>query len=123
MNLLDQLMSGLGAKPSNMHGALNALFSGVPGGQNPGGVQGANDLPSLVRRFEMAGMGNIVHSWIAIGPNDGVTPAQVLEALGKTQVDILAAQTGLDETQILGLLAAELPDVVDRLTPAGYLPG
>jgi uncharacterized protein YidB (DUF937 family) len=118
MNVLDQLRSGLGPKPSMLHGALNALFAGVPGGLTEGGV---GDLPSLVHRFEAVGLGNLVHSWIALGPNDPITPEQVELVLGAHQVAALAAQTGLTRNQLLDLLVLELPILIDKLTPDGRL--
>ena len=51
-----------------------------------------------------------------------MTPALLVEAIGREVLDTLAKQTGLSKDDLLGRLARALPDAVDSYTPEGRLP-
>ena len=79
-------------------------------------------IGGLVQRFEQAGLGGVVGSWVGSGPNGAVSPDQVHGALGSEMVQQLAQRTGLPVEQLLPLIAQHLPGLVDRATPAGEVP-
>ena len=57
------------------------------------------------------------------GPNQPISPGDLGRALGADQIDALSSQTGLSRDELLDGLSQQLPEVVDRLTPHGRLPG
>jgi uncharacterized protein YidB (DUF937 family) len=104
--LLDWLQGGLG-------GALGAGTAGtvVSGGLN-----------ELLRRLEQNGLGDAGRSWVGTGPNQPVTPGSLEKAAGADTLDALAREIGVPRDQLLQRLTAELPQDVDKLTPAGRIP-
>jgi uncharacterized protein YidB (DUF937 family) len=87
---------------------------------DPGSI--LDGLGGLIEQFQKKGLGETIDSWINTGPNKGVAPRDVSEALGRDVVDELARRTGLSTDQVLNELSRMLPNVVDRLTPQGRLP-
>lgn len=83
---------------------------------------GSGGLAQLTTRFQQAGLGHVVSSWVGTGENLPVSPDQIVGAVGTGQLGVLARQVGLDPRAVAGPLATILPAVVDRLTPGGALP-
>ena len=90
----------------------------LPGGD--GGLVGG--LGDLLSKFQKAGHGQTVDSWIGTGPNQPIQPGQIGGALGQTTISDLARQAGISEQDLLNGLAQALPGVIDKLTPNGRLP-
>lgn len=97
-------------------GALGGLLGGGAGANGTGGLDG------LVKALQEAGLGDQVASWIGTGANQPVTPDQLGQALGPDKVQELASSTGIDVGQLLPMLAAFLPQIIDALTPNGHVP-
>jgi uncharacterized protein YidB (DUF937 family) len=110
--LLGKLFSGSSAAP-----APAPQPTAAPAG---GGLLGG--LTDLVQKFQTAGHGDAVNSWIGAGPNAPIQPAQVGSALGQQTISDLARQSGLSEEQLLAQLAQALPGIIDKLSPNGRLP-
>ncbi len=91
----------------------------LPGGSDGGLAGGLGDLFS---KFQKAGHGQTVDSWIGTGPNQPIQPGQLGGALGQTTISDLARQAGISEQDLLNGLAQALPGVIDKLTPGGRLP-
>jgi uncharacterized protein YidB (DUF937 family) len=81
-----------------------------------GGLQGMMD------KFNQAGLGNVLNSWIGTGSNLPISGDQLASALGPDTLDKLAGQVGLDGSQLSDQLAQMLPGLVDKLTPHGTAP-
>jgi uncharacterized protein YidB (DUF937 family) len=81
-----------------------------------GGLQGMMD------KFNQAGLGNVLNSWIGTGSNLSISGDQLASALGPDTLDKLAGQVGLDGSQLSDQLAQMLPGLVDKLTPHGTAP-
>jgi uncharacterized protein YidB (DUF937 family) len=79
-------------------------------------------LGGLAQRFEQAGLGNVMASWVGNGPNASVTPDQLQSVLGPDLIAHLTQRTGLPVDQLLPLVAQHLPGVVDSATPTGQVP-
>jgi uncharacterized protein YidB (DUF937 family) len=123
MGLLDQLVSQcLGA--SGAGSPLNNVLANLVGGTGQGGaVEGAaagGGLSALLARFENAGLGHLVQSWVGSGDNQPVTPEQLHSALGEEHVQTMAAQSGLTPHELLQQLSQCLPQLIDRMTPNGH---
>ncbi|WP_366513149.1 YidB family protein [Methylobacter sp.] len=81
-----------------------------------GGIDG------LVKKLQQSGMGDIAESWIGTGENRSINPDQLANALGKDQVDAVARQADIPESQGASVLSQILPAVIDKLTPDGKPP-
>jgi uncharacterized protein YidB (DUF937 family) len=109
--LLGKFMSGGSSQPAGGSGPATAETGGLFGGLN-----------DLVRKFQAAGHGDVVNSWVGSGPNQPIQPGQVGAALGQKTIGDLARQAGIGEQDLLNQLAQTLPGLVDRLSPNGRLP-
>jgi uncharacterized protein YidB (DUF937 family) len=81
----------------------------------------AGGLGSLIDSFRKSGLGQKADSWVGTGANEPVTAPEVEASVGGDMIDSLAKQTGLSREELLKRLSTVLPDVVDKLTPAGRL--
>ncbi len=82
----------------------------------------AGGLSGLVSRFQQAGLGNTISSWIGSGQNVPITGMQVQQALGEQQLQQISEEAGLPQDEAANQLSGMLPDLVDRLTPGGHIP-
>lgn len=95
---------------------LQAALSLIANNGQTGGLTG------LVERFQEAGLGNVIHSWIGTGQNAPVTAEQMEQVLGEGHLQQIAEETGLPHPAVAERLSAMLPDLIDKLTPAGHVP-
>jgi len=122
MGLLDSVIGALGSQ-SGTPGGQGDLLGAVIGMLGQGGASGGlGGLGGLVSKFEQAGLGHIVNSWVGTGANHAVTADQLGGVLGSDTVANLARQLGLNPQDALGQLTQVLPQVVDKLTPQGQIP-
>lgn len=121
MGLLDQLAGQV----------LGSLAGGAQGGgQSPllqlvlNLIQNSEGgLGGLLSKFNQAGLGDQVASWVGTGQNLPVSAGQLGQVLGGAGgLGDMAAQLGLPQEQLAGQLAQLLPQVIDGLTPNGQLP-
>jgi uncharacterized protein YidB (DUF937 family) len=129
MGLLDSV---LGAVTNNTQsgGGFADLISMVS--NNPQMMQAAasmlgNDgaaggLNGLVAKFQEAGLGDVIGSWIGSGKNQPISADQLAIVLGSEALSGIASKLGLDPGVAAGQLASLLPGLVDKLTPAGQSP-
>jgi uncharacterized protein YidB (DUF937 family) len=85
------------------------------------GAAPTGGLGSLIDGFRKSGLGQKADSWVGTGENHPVTETEVEAGVGGDVIDGLAKQTGLSREELLKRLATVLPDVVDKMTPAGRL--
>ncbi len=114
MGLLDQLSTRLaGDQPADPKAALlQSVLGMLVHGNEPGGLGGSGGiggLGGLLARFETAGLGQQIASWIGSGPNAPVSAAQIEAALGDGPLRLLAEHAGLDEHEAATHLASLLP--------------
>jgi uncharacterized protein YidB (DUF937 family) len=116
MGLLDNLEGQ--AVSALLGGSSSPLASGLLQmiQNQPGGLQG------LVQNFHDKGMGGLVSSWISTGQNQPISADQVHQALGRDQVNALAAKAGISPDTAASAIAKLLPTIVDKLTPNGQVP-
>ena len=86
---------------------------------NDGGQGG---LGGLMAKFQQAGLGDAVKSWVGTGENHAVTGDQMTSALGSDTIADLAAKMGMSHGEAAGSLASMLPGLIDKLTPNGQAP-
>lgn len=148
MGLLDSILGqvlGSGAAPSSSSvdpagasgpagagglGGLGGLVGGLGGAGGLASIFGsllANDggqggLGGLVSKFERAGMGDVIGSWIGKGENKPVSEGQLGNVLGGDVVSSMAQKLGINAGMLLPMLAMLLPKLIDHLTPQGQVP-
>lgn len=86
---------------------------------NEGGHGG---LGGLVGKFQQAGLGDAMASWIGTGQNQPVSGDQLTTALGSGTMANLASKLGVNPDEAAGQLAQVLPGLVNHLTPNGEAP-
>ena len=86
---------------------------------NDGPVGG---LPGLMAKFQQAGLGNVLNSWLSTGPNHAISGEQLSDVLGSGPLAQIAAQLGMAPGAAAGQLAQVLPGLVDQLSPKGEAP-
>jgi len=110
---------------SNMLSQVGGQGSGDPlsslGGIS-GALAGVGGLDGLMDKLRGAGLGDAVDSWIGKDDNQELDPVALGQALGPDTVQQLSTGTGLDVAQLLPMLAAFLPQIIDSLTPDGTVP-
>lgn len=113
MDLLNTLGKAMGGGSNS-----NLLATLLPLLQREGGLQG------LLQKFEGAGLGNLVQSWIGTGQNLPVSAAQLTQLFGGADglLGAVSQQTGMPADAAAGELAKSLPGLVDSLTPDGTIP-
>ncbi len=125
MGILDTVLGAIkgqvanNAAPGASGGAGDLLDSviGMITDPNTGGLSG------LIEKFTNGGLAEQVSSWISTGKNLPISAEQIQEVLGSSFVQGLAEKVGLDPNDIAGSLSKLLPQVIDKLTPDGEVPG
>ena len=130
MGLLDSVIGALSGGQQAPGGGLGSLISTVS--SNPQMLQAVtgmlgNDgehggLGGLVSKFEQAGLGNVVSSWVGNGQNQPVTGDQLTQVLGSGAISNIAAKLGVSPDQAAGQLSSILPGLINHLTPNGQAP-
>lgn len=140
MGLLDSVLGAVlnnGQQQAQPQGGLGGLGGGLGGiigmlASNPQLIQVVTGMLSnngdhgglggLVEKFEQAGLGNVVSSWVGSGQNQPISADQLSNVLGSDALSGIAAKLGVDPSEAAGQLAQVLPGLVDHLTPAGQAP-
>ncbi len=139
MGLLDSVLgAAMGGAQQQGGGLGNLLGSLLGGGQQGGGglnsqlVNAAigmlgNDgqqggLGGLVAKFQQAGMGDAMSSWVGSGENHAIDGAQMTSALGQDTINDLASKLGMSQGDAAGQLSQILPGLINHLTPGGQAP-
>ena len=116
MSLFDSVLSAVNGQ-LQQHGGLASVLSGMLA--NNGELGGLN---GLVEKFNQAGLGDVMNSWIGSGENKPISADQMSQVLGNDTLSRAASQLGLDPSQLSGQLSAMLPGLIDKLTPHGAAP-
>jgi uncharacterized protein YidB (DUF937 family) len=85
-------------------------------------VQRAGGLGAVLQRFEQQGYGAQAHSWVSTSHNQPVDPQAVQKIVGPQEIEAMAQRLGVSNEQVAQAFAEVMPQLVDRLTPAGQLP-
>lgn len=104
---------GMVANNPQMMSAITSMLSND-------GAQGG--LGGLVDKFQQAGLGDVIGSWVGTGANQPVSGDQLTQVLGGDTMADLARQMGLNPQDMASQLSNILPGVIDTLTPQGQAP-
>ena len=134
MSGLDDILGGLmGGKGGS--GGLDDMLGGLLGGRGGGGggTMGAL-MPVLAGLLASGGLSKILgglranglsaqaDSWVGTGANEPVSGKDIEQAAGREQIQQIAQQLGVSESQAAEAVAQALPEVVDKVSPEGKLP-
>lgn len=107
---------GAGARGSAA-GGLDDLLGQILGGGRGGG------LGELLAQLQRAGFGAQAQSWVGRGENLPLPPEALEQVFGSNGLREIARRAGLSEADASRGLSQLLPEVVDRVTPEGEVPG
>ena len=114
--LFGQLLGSiLGGQQEGQPTAIASVLQQVLAG-NGGGVA------SVISRFEAAGLGSQVQSWVSSGANLPISADQVGQTFSADEIEGWATQAGTTPDKMRAVLAEALPHAVDHVTPAGQVP-
>ena len=110
-----------------MQELFGKLFGGGKGGeasliQGLTGALSGGGLSNLLGKFDAAGMGKQVQSWVGGGPNEEISGEQVRQALGPEEIERMAQKSGLSPEETANDLAQLIPATVNEVTPDGVVP-
>ena len=133
MGLLDSVLGAVMGGQQQAGGAgggLGGLISMVA--SNPQMLQvltgmlsndgGQGGLGGIMAKFQQAGLGDAVGSWVGPGENQPVSGDQLTDVLGSDTMAGLAEKLGLSQGDAAGQLSSILPGLIDKLTPGGQAP-
>ena len=122
MGILDSVLGNLlGGSQGGASSPMGSVLSSVLGGGQGGGGGMAGGIGGLRSQFQQAGLGNIAQSWIGNGANQSVSPQQLQNVFGESQVQDMANQAGMQKGDFLSQLSQHLPHAVDQMTPNGQV--
>jgi uncharacterized protein YidB (DUF937 family) len=111
---IDDVLSGLlsqgGAKGNALLDQAKGLIS-------------SDGLDQILERLNAGGLADKVKSWVGMGDNEEVSPDELEQAVGKERMEEFAEKAGVSEEEAKDGLAAMLPNLVNKLTPDGKIPG
>lgn len=116
MSLFDSVVGAVSSHLQQQGGMAQVLSSLLANNGELGGLNG------LVDKFNQAGLGDVVSSWIGSGANQPISADQLSGVLGQDVLGKAASQLGLDPLQLSGQLSSMLPGLIDKLTPQGAAP-
>jgi uncharacterized protein YidB (DUF937 family) len=139
MGLLDSVLGAVIQNASQGQGGAPAAHGGGGLGglvalaaQNPQLIQAVlsllgNDgpvggLPGLMAKFQQAGMGDVIASWLGSGTNQAISGDQLSRVLGAGPLSQVASQLGVGSSDAANQMAQVLPGLLDHLTPQGRAP-
>lgn len=117
-------------------GLLDGLLGSVLGGANSATAQQQNPLMQIalqmlqqnggiggmLDKFRQGGYADQANSWQSTGANLPISPSALQEVLGSGSIGQIAQQLGLSHGEAAGGLAQVLPQLIDKMTPAGEVP-
>ncbi len=106
-------LGGLLGNPNAQATAASLLSQAINAAGGPAGI---------AQKFQQAGLGDKVQSWIGSGHNLPISAEQVAQVFPPAQLDAWAQQHGLPAGVASGILAQFLPHAVDAATPNGAVP-
>ncbi|MES2509055.1 MAG: YidB family protein [Pseudomonadota bacterium] len=96
------------------------LMQAITGMLSNDGTHGG--LGGLIEKFQQAGLGDVVGSWVGSGQNQSVSADQLTDVLGSDAMAGLAEKLGVNPQEAASQMSSVLPGLIDKLTPNGQAP-
>ncbi len=134
MSGLDDILGGLmGGGGKGGSGGLQDMLGGLMGGGGSSGGMGAllpvlggllasGGLSKIMGGMKASGLSAQADSWVGTGENQPVSPADLEKVVGKEEMQRIAQQLGVSESEAAEAVSKALPEVVDKVSPNGQLP-
>ena len=129
-SVLGSVLGGNTAQAGTGGGSLGSIIGTLA--SNPQLLQAvtgmlANDgshggLGGLLAKFQQAGLGDVIGSWVGSGQNHAISGDQLHQVLGSDAVSELAGKLGIDMGTATSQLTQILPELINHLTPSGQAP-
>lgn len=103
-------------------GAPKASAAEASAASAVGKMLDSEGVKGVLDKFDAAGLGDKVRSWVSTGENQQVSKEEVKLAMGQDKVAEMAREAGEDEDGFVGELTEALPKVIDKVTPDGGMP-
>ncbi|MBC7376320.1 MAG: DUF937 domain-containing protein [Burkholderiaceae bacterium] len=116
MGLFDSVIGSVLSEVQKQGGLASALGPLLANDGAHGGLNG------LIQKFNQAGMGELITSWIGKGENLPISADQLKQVLGEGTIADIASKFGMTPGQAGGHMADMLPGIIDQLTPHGTAP-
>jgi uncharacterized protein YidB (DUF937 family) len=114
---LGDLLGQLGAGGQGGQAELLRMVLGMLANDGQGGGLGA-----LMQKFQAAGLGEQMNSWVGKGQNLPVSAEQLGSVFGQEQMGQMAERMGLSTGDLGSQMSQMLPQAVDHFTPGGQAP-
>lgn len=112
-DMLSGIMGGSAQIPADLQKMVEPILQMI---QQNGGLQ------QIIGQLQNSPIGEQVNSWLGSGANEAVTPDQVAQAMPNA-VEDLSKKTGMTIEQVSSSISELLPNLVDKLSPTGQIPG
>ncbi|MDO4696116.1 MAG: YidB family protein [Neisseria sp.] len=109
MGLMDSLLGAAASAIGSQNNTAKLIMQLI---EQSGGISG------LMEKLQQGGLGDALNSWISNSANQAVSGEQIQNALGGI-IGPVAEKVGLDIAQAGDLLADNLPQLINGLTPNG----
>ncbi|MCT4703827.1 YidB family protein [Enterobacteriaceae bacterium H20N1] len=86
-------------------------------------IEQQGGVSALIEKFNQAGLGSVISSWLSNEPNEEVQDGQIQQVFGLDTVKSLAGSIGLTPALTTSLLAQSLPQIIDLISSKGDAPG
>ena len=116
MGLFDSVLGAVTGQLQEQGGLASVIGGLLANNGELGGISGLTD------KFNQAGLGDMLGSWIGTGANLPISADQISNVLGSDAIGNIASQLGLDPVMVSNQLAQMLPGLIDQLTPQGAVP-
>ncbi len=116
MGLFDSVIGSVMSEVQKQGGLATALGPLLANDGAHGGLEG------LIQKFNQAGLGELIMSWISKGENLPISAEQLKQVLGEGTIADIASKFGMTPSQAGGHMADMLPNIIDQLTPHGNAP-
>src|SRR5262245_25590926 len=117
MGILDSIKNVAGGGGDSGDAGLGKMFDQAKGLLNKNGLDG------LLDRLNAGGLTDKVKGWVSTGPNPEMTEADVDKTFSDQEITEVANNAGVSKDEAKTGLAAMIPNLIDKLTPNGNVPG
>ena len=85
-------------------------------------VQRNGGVGAVLDKFKQQGYGRHAQSWVDTGQNDTLDDKAVEQVVGQDELRQMAQKLGVPEQDVAQAFAEIMPEMVDKLSPAGRVP-
>ena len=85
-------------------------------------VQRTGGVGAVLDKFKQQGYGRHAQSWVDTGQNDTLDDKAVEQVVGQDELRQMAQKLGVPEQDVAQAFAEIMPEMVDKLSPAGRVP-